>query len=109
MDSDGDIRELIPLWLECGINCFLPLEVAAGMDVVKLRAQYGRDVLMIGGFDKRILAQDKQEIRQELERIRPVIEGGGYIPNCDHGVPHDVPFENVCFFVEYLKSIYGMR
>ena len=109
MDSDGDIRELIPLWLECGINCFLPLEVAAGMDVVKLRAQYGRDIAMIGGFDKRILAQGKQEIRQELERIRPVIEGGGYIPNCDHGVPHDVPFENVCFFVEYLKSTYGMR
>jgi len=109
MDSDGDIHKLIPLWLECGINIFSPLEVAAGMDVVKLRAEYGRRIGMIGGFDKRILASNKKAIRAELERIRPVIEGGGYVPNCDHGVPDDVPFENIRCFVETLKSMYGMR
>jgi len=109
MDSDGDIRQLIPLWLECGINLFAPLEVAAGMDVVALRAEYGRSILMMGGFDKRILAAGKEEIRRELERIRPVIEGGGYIPGCDHAIPHDVSWENYCCFIEGLKTIYGMR
>ena len=108
MDSDGDIRKLIPLWLECGINIFYPIEVAAGMDAVALRAEYGRQIGMIGGFDKRILATDPRAIRAELERLRPVVEGGGYIPNCDHGVPSDVPFENVCCFVETLKSMYAM-
>jgi len=29
MDSDGDIRQLIPLWIECGITAFTPMEVAA--------------------------------------------------------------------------------
>ena len=108
MDSDGDIRQLIPLWLECGVNLFVPLEVAAGMDVVALRAEYGKDVLMMGGFDKRILAAGRHEITRELERIRPVIEGGGYIPGCDHGIPHDVSFENYCCFIDGLKVIYGM-
>ena len=108
MDSDGDIRELIPLWLDCGINTFAPLEVAAGMDVVALRAQYGKQVRMIGGFDKRILATGKAQILRELERVRPVIEGGGYIPGCDHGVPPDVSFENYCCFTNGLKTIYGM-
>ena len=109
MDSDGNIEQLIPLWLECGINCFTPLEAAAGMDVVALREEYGQDLLMMGGFDKRILAAGKQEIKQELERIRPVIEGGGYIPSCDHGVPPDVSLENFAYFVEGLKAAYGMR
>ncbi|MBN1557157.1 MAG: hypothetical protein JW951_03320 [Lentisphaerae bacterium] len=108
MDSDGNIRELIPLWLECGINVMTPCEVAAGMDVAALRREYGGTLGMIGGFDKRILASSKPAIKAELERLRPVIEGGGYIPMCDHGVPPDVPFEHYAYLVELLKSLYGM-
>jgi len=107
MDSDGNIEELIPLWLECGINVVGPVEVAAGMDVVRLREEYGKDLRMIGGFDKRILASSTQEIEMEFERIRPVIEAGGYIPMCDHIVPPDVPFENYCHLVALLKGLYG--
>ena len=33
-------------------------------------------------------------IENELKRLRPVIKSGGYIPGCDHGVPHDVSWEN---------------
>ena len=109
MDSDGDIRRLIPLWLDCGINVFYPLEAAAGMDVVALRAEYGQQIGMIGGFDKRILAAGAEAVTVKLNRIRPVIEAGGYIPNCDHGVPPDVPFESVRCVVATLKSLYGMN
>ena len=108
MDSDGDIRQLIPLWLECGINVFAPLEAAAGMDPVRLRAEYGRQVRMIGGFDKRILAGSPEGIRRELERLRPVIEEGGYIPGCDHSIPPDVPFGNYATFMLGLKTICGV-
>ena len=108
LDCDGNIYELIPLWLDCGINCLLPLEVAAGMDVPRLRKEYGHRLLMIGGFDKRILAAGKPEIKRELERLRPVMEEGGYIPEIDHGVPPDVSWENLCYYVETLKGIYGI-
>ncbi len=108
MDSDGDIRKLIPLWLECGINMFTPMEVAAGMDVVAIRKEYGHTVMMTGGFDKRILATSKDAIRREVERLRPVIEDGGYIPGCDHGVPHDISLDNFRHFVECLRTVYGM-
>lgn len=108
LDSDGNIHELIPLWLECGINCLVPMEVAAGMDVVALRKQYGRSLLMMGGFDKRILAAGTPQIKAELERLRPLIESGGYIPAIDHGTPPDVSWENACYYVETLKSMFGM-
>ena len=108
MDSDGDIRELIPLWLECGIHVVTPVEAAAGMDVVELRRRFGRDLGMMGGFDKRILAGPKAGIRREFDRLAPVIAEGGYLPGCDHGVPHDVPFANYKYLVELLKGLYGM-
>jgi hypothetical protein len=109
MDSDGDIRELIPLWLECGINDFAPLEVAAGMDVVALRREYGRRIMMEGGFDKRILASDKTAIKREFERLTPAIDGGGYLISCDHIVPHNVPLANYAYLVELMKVHYGVR
>ena len=109
MDSDGDIRQLIPLWLDCGVNVFTPMEVAAGMDVLALREQYGRQIGMMGGFDKRILAAGRGAIRAEVERLRPVIEEGGYVPSCDHGVPPDVPWDHYKYFVDCLKTVYGIR
>ena len=108
LDCDGNIRELIPLWLEYGINLLCPMEVAAGMDAVALRREFGRDLRMTGGFDKRILAASKKEIEVELERLRPVIEDGGYIPAIDHGTPPDVSFANVCHYVQCLKKMFGI-
>ena len=46
---------------------------------------------MAGGIDKRVLAAGKDAIDDYLERIIPaMVERGGYIPTCDHGVPDDV-------------------
>ena len=50
VDSDGNINELIPLWLELGVNGFLSLEVAAGMDAVFLRKKYGRECILLYCF-----------------------------------------------------------
>ena len=73
-----------------------------------MRHKFGRELRMSGGFDKRILATGKKEIRRELERIRPVIEDGGYTPAIDHGMPPNVSFENACYYVRCLKGIFGM-
>jgi len=104
VDSDGNLNELIPLWLEVGINCIMPIEVAAGNDVAALRAKYGRDLLMIGGIDKRALAKGKEAIREELAQRLPVVAQGGYIPEVDHSVPHDISFENYMYYHELLSQ-----
>jgi hypothetical protein len=110
MDTDGNVWELIPLWLEIGINMLAPMEVAAGMDVVALRKEFGRELRMGGGFDKRIMAShNKEDIKKELERIRPVIEDGGYIPGLDHEAPPDIPFENLCYYIDCLKRMFSVK
>ncbi|MEX1088402.1 MAG: uroporphyrinogen decarboxylase family protein [Phycisphaeraceae bacterium] len=101
-DCDGKVDDLIPMWLEAGINCLFPIEVGTwGADPVKIRQQYGKELLMMGGFDKHILAKSKADIDQEIYRLAPVVEEGGFIPFPDHRVPPDVPLEN---YMHYLKT-----
>jgi hypothetical protein len=103
MDSDGFIGELIPLWIEAGIDVCEPIEVAAGNDIVDFRRQFGRRMGYRGGIDKRSLAAGGAEMRTELLRvIPPLLKDGGFIPGCDHGVPPDISWPN---FVEYTRLL----
>ncbi len=100
VDTDGDCRPSIPLYQEIGLDVMSPFEVAAGCDVVELGKQYP-DLVMTGGFDKRILADGPEAIDREVDRIFPAMrERGGYIPTCDHGVPEEVSYEN---YLHYRK------
>jgi uroporphyrinogen-III decarboxylase len=106
VDSDGDNGLLMPLFLEGGVNGFLPIEVAAGMDPVALRRRFGDRLLLCGGIDKRVLLRDRSAIEEEVRRkVPPLLEAGGYIPAIDHSVPPDVPFANYAYYVELLREI----
>jgi uroporphyrinogen decarboxylase len=106
MDSDGDIRALIPLIMEGGINVLWPIEPAAGMEPLELRKEYGRDLRLWGGIDKRALAKGREDIEHELFRKVPaLLEDGGYIPMLDHDVPPDVPYDNYLYYLELKRRI----
>lgn len=107
MDSDGYIGELIPLWIEAGINVCDPIEVAAGNDLPAFRRQFGRRMAYQGGIDKRAMAKGGKAIEDEIERLRPVMADGGYIPSCDHGVPADVSWPNYVRYVQLLAQATG--
>jgi hypothetical protein len=103
VDSDGYTAELMPLWIEAGFNLTYPIEVAAGNDIVAYRQKYGRQMAYLGGIDKRALAEGGDVMRSEVMRIvPPLLEEGGYIPGCDHGVPPDISWPN---FVEYTRLL----
>lgn len=102
IDTDGDPRVLIPLLLESGINCLYPLEQCnEKMHPEVLRREYGHDLLLWGGIDKRELTKSKKEIDQELQsKIPALIEDGGFIPQLDHLAPPDIPYENWCYYLK---------
>lgn len=106
LDSDGDTRLIIPLLLEAGINGLWPLEVAAGMDAVSLRKEYGRRLILVGNIDKRIVASgDRDAIKHEVEsKVGFLKEGGGYIVSLDHLVPPDTPLEAFRHYVDVLAK-----
>ena len=106
-DSDGMIEELIPIWIESGINVCNPIEVAAGNDINDYRRQFGQKIAYRQGIDKRCIAKGDSAIKKEIERIAPVVKEGGYIPGCDHGVPHDVSWENFVYYSRLLAEVTG--
>ncbi|MFH1923313.1 MAG: uroporphyrinogen decarboxylase family protein [Planctomycetota bacterium] len=108
VDCDGKIDQLVPLWRDAGVNCMFPVEVGTwGGDPIKLRNEYGKDLLMMGGFDKRILARGKDAIEAEVRRLAPLVEEGGYIGFCDHRVPPDVPLENHLHYLALVRRLWG--
>lgn len=108
VDCDGKIDSLIPLWMEGGVNCMFPLEVGTwGADPVALRQEYGRELLLMGGFDKHILARGKDAILREVERLTPLVEEGGFIGFCDHRVPPDVTLENYLYYLNEVRHRWG--
>jgi hypothetical protein len=98
LDTDGFSDPAIPVYKELGLDYLSPFEAASGCDVVRTGREYP-ELLIRGGFDKRILAAGKTAIDREVDRIMPVMKKrGGYIPTCDHGVPEEVSFENYLHF-----------
>lgn len=109
VDSDGNLNELIPLWLEGGVNAFIPLECAASNNILELRKKYGKDAIFGGGIDKRVLLKDKNAISKEvMDKVPPLLNDGGYFPGLDHLVPPNTPFENYIYFINTLRDIAGL-
>lgn len=109
IDSDGFIGELIPVWIEFGVNACDPIEVAAGNDINEFRRLFGRKMAYSGGVDKRAMAKGGQAIRDEIARIEPVVRDGGYIPGCDHGIPSDVSWPCMLEYCDLLARITGWK
>lgn len=109
VDCDGNINELVGLWLESGINCMLPLEVNSGTDPVVLREKYGDRLILQGGVDKLELKKGKREIENEIKRIEKTVLRGGYIPHLDHRCPPDIPYENYLYYLKIKKNAFGIK
>ena len=107
-DSDGNIDELIPLWLEAGINFPWPLEVAAGMDAIAIRKKYGKDIILGGNIDKRVFTKGKEDIKEEVMSKVPYLVGtGAYFPCLDHEIPPGISLENFLYYINLLRKIRG--
>ena len=106
VDCDGWIDTLLPIWLENGVNTMFPIEVGTwNASIAPWREKYGKDLRGVGGMNKTVFARDYQAVDQEVERLRPLMELGGYIPCPDHRIAPDAKFENVQYYCEKMKSL----
>ena len=110
LDSDGNIEELIPIWLkEVGVNFPWPFEVAAGMDGIALRKKFGKELILGGHIDKRAFLKGKDALREEvMSKVPYLCKTGGFFPGLDHAIPPDVPFDNFKYFINLLREIAGL-
>ena len=61
----------------------------------------------VGGMNKRVFSRDRAAVDAEIERLRPLVELGGYIPCPDHRIPEDCQFDLIRYYCEQMRKIYG--
>jgi len=107
LDSDGKVDDLIPCWLDSGIDIIFPIEVGAWKaSPVELRRKFGSSLRMMGGVDKHVIPRGEAAIRAHLETLKPAVDQGGYLPIPDHRIPPDCSLEQFRTYVRVFKSVF---
>jgi uroporphyrinogen decarboxylase len=110
--SDGNVRPLIPDFIELGVDILNPIHIRAkDMAPDGLKRDFGRDLAFWGGGvdTQGILPHGtpqevKDDVRRNIEALAP---GGGYVFNTIHNIQADVPTANIIAMWEALQE-YGM-
>lgn len=108
--SCGSVESLITLFIESGFDILNPVQInAAGMDPVKLKQKYGKDVVFWGGGvdTQGVFAfGTPQQVREQVKRQCDILnEDGGFVFNTIHNIQANVPFENVVAMLETLREL----
>jgi uroporphyrinogen decarboxylase len=100
--SCGFVEPLLPGLIEAGMDCLQVIEVKAGMDPLRIKREFGKDIVLFGGMDARnLVANNRDAIDRELaEKIPVLMEDSGYILHSDHSIPDTCDYETYRFFVD---------
>jgi hypothetical protein len=104
VDSDGDVRMLVPSWLESGVTIIFPWETQFGLDISEIRRCYPT-MGMMGGINKSSLSRGRTAVDTELEKVPYMLESGRYVPGLDHGVTHEVSWDTYRYFCDRLRAL----
>jgi len=101
LHSCGAVHQLIPDFIEAGVDILNPVQVsAAGMDNTRrLKEDFGDHLVFWGGgvdtqavLPRRTPAEVKEEVKRRIGDLAP---GGGFVFSAVHNIQPDVPPENV--------------
>ena len=108
LDCDGLIDALIPAWFNNGVNTMFPIEVGTwGASIEPWRKQYGKELRGIGGTNKVVFSRDFAAVDAEVERLRRLVDLGGYIPCPDHRIAPDGKWDNVRYYCDRMHQVFG--
>ena len=107
--SCGNVRELIPDFIEIGVDILNPVHITAtGMEPSALKRDFGKDISFWGGgvetqsiLPRGTPAQVREDVKRNLAALAP---GGGYVFNTVHNIQSDVPPENIIAMWEALQE-----
>jgi len=108
-DCDGDVRPILPLMMEGGINCLFPFEVNCCAHPGELLDEFGKDLRIMGGFDKIQMGKGREAIKRYMDTLVPYVERGGYIPFCDHRCPPNVTPADYLYYLDLKEEMFGLK
>jgi len=110
--SCGAIEPFIPSLINAGFDIINPVQCsAAGMDPVKLKNKYGKQIVFWGGgvdTQKTLPFGTPEQVKKEvLQRCKIFAENGGFIFNTVHNIQALTPVENIIAMLDAIKEFNG--
>jgi len=95
MHSCGQMADYLPQLIDAGLTGWEPVQPCN--DLAKVKREYGKDLVFMGGVDEKAMAQMTPDQVREMtaETIKILGKGGGYIIAPSQEVMSDVPPENI--------------
>lgn len=106
IDSDGDVTALVGPWLDAGVNVQFPIEVGVWKaDGMAFRRKYGKELRIIGHFDKMTLEKSHDAVEAEIRRLIPLMEDGGYMMMPDHLITPGVALADYRWYLDRVREL----
>ncbi len=102
--TDGNVNNVIDLYIEAGFDCLQPLEAKANLDIRRLCPKYGEQLSFFGNIDIMVMmTNDREKIEEEIRsKLAAGMATQGYAYHSDHSVPPQVSWETFLFIIELL-------
>ncbi len=112
LHSCGAVKPFIPDFIAAGFEILNPIQpLARNMDPAKLKAEFGKEIVFLGGVDvQQTMRGPAEGVRDEVRRrIDELGQDGGFILAPSHNFGDDVPLENILAFFEtaHQYGVYG--
>jgi len=104
MHSCGYVTEMLPDFVEMGIDALHPIEEAAGNDIVEVKKKFGKDLVLMGNVPIPLLTHGTpKEVTEYVKYLlENVSKDGGHVISSSHSVTKWCKLEN---FLAYSKAV----
>ncbi len=117
--SDGKIDSMLPLIKDAGFDGLQCIEPAAGMDIGKVKSEYGKDLCLMGNIDPALLIEssDSKKEKESYEELSnammqlfsAAVPGGRFIFGTCSGLYAGMSPERVLFMYRMADNILKTR
>lgn len=103
----GNVRVLIPDFIEIGIDILNPVQPVPGMEAIELAKEFGKDMCFHGGLDTiTAMRGTEEDVKKEFDNMRTSFRGAAWIVAPANHFQDDVPAENIRTLYEYAGAVF---
>ena len=101
----GNISQLIPDFIDLGINILNPVQRLPGMEPAELGSKHGKEICFHGGIDTiDAMRGTVEDARAEFNRVKQGFNGAGWIVAPANHFQDDIPAENIVALYESITK-----
>ena len=110
--TDGNIRPIVDMIVDSGIDCLDPIDPIAGMDLGEMKKRFGSRIALKGNVDcshLMTLGSPEEVAAATRAALRAGAPGGGYILSSSNSIHSTVKPENYAALMATLRVYGGYR